>query len=252
MKLLFVESFKKIDKKFIYVVLFDFLFYLGIAAAVLIVSKLLIWSLGSFFMLPGKLMAMSKMSDLAQLGASDDLGMLLNQFKGKLALTFIVLWFLFVLVFTFFKGPAWSFVTKQRLNKKYLLQFCKLNLWLLGSIMVLCLLFFWLTKPAVTGFVLLLIFSIALYLAPILYAVFNPNTAIKDLFKKMWFVGVERFYYFLLPWIIAQVLVLVIIVVVGLLASFFPSGGAFILFAAMILWQAWFKYYIYLVARSIK
>ena len=254
MKLLFVESFKKIDKKFAYVILFDFIFYIALALAILLFSKLLAWSFGSFLQIPGKLLAMSKMSDLAQIDAGmAGASTLLNQFKSKLALSFISFWVLTVAVFTVFKGVVWAFVSKQKINKKFLLQFLKLNLWWIGIITLIGLIIFWLTKPAATGFSVLLLSALALYFTPVFYSIFDPRKDIKELFTKLWHVGVERFYYFILPYALSCALLFVCLGVLGLvMLSIIPDAAIFVLFAFFVVWQSWIKYYIYSVARSIK
>jgi len=254
MKLMFIESFKKIDKKFIYVVLFDFLFYVGLALSFILFSKLMMWAFGSFFQIPGKLLAMSKMSELAQVEIGlDGAGALLNQFKSKLAISAISIWLLFVVVFTFFKGAAWGFVSKKKLDKKYFTQFLKLNLWWFGILGLLFLIIFWLTKPTATGFSVLLLAALALYFTPVFYSIFDPRKDIKELFARLWHVGVERFYYFILPFLLAKAILLIYLgIIASIVMAIAPDAAVYVLFAFFVVWQAWFKYYIYLVARSIK
>ncbi|MBW3002188.1 hypothetical protein KY338_03455 [Candidatus Woesearchaeota archaeon] len=254
MKLLFVESFRKIDKRFVYVVLFDFLFYAGLALSVILFLKLLAWGLGSLHQLPGKFLAMSRMSDFGQLGAgAEDLGLLLNQFKAKLFVAFVVFWLFVVLVFTFFKGLAWSFVLGQKIDRKFLIKFFKLNLWWLGIIAGMFLVVFWLTKPAATGFSVMLLLALALYFTPVFYALFNPKKDVRDLFARLWHVGIERFYFFILPFIAAKLVLFVFLAVMAVvLLAVVPDIALYGLFACFVVWQSWFKYYVCLVAGRIK
>ena len=195
MKSLFIESFKKLNKKFIYVVLFDFLFYAALIVSFFLFSKLVVWSIGSLYTIPGKLMAMSKMSGLEQLGANaESASLLLNQFKSKIVLSLVVFWFMVVLAFTLFKAAAWSFVTKQKINKKLCKYVFKFNLYWFGALAVLAIILFFITRPAVTGISLLILSIIALYLTPMCYALFNPNKSIKELFKRLWRVAIEKIY----------------------------------------------------------
>ena len=254
MKSLFIRSFKRIDKRFIYVALFDFLFYLGVAFSFWIFAKLLVWSLGSFFMVSGAVLSAGSIAGFDQVAASaGDLGLLLRQFQGKLALSFAVLWLLLVIVFTFFKGLAWGFVSGQKLGRRYFAQFFRLNLLWLGCLALLCLFLFGVLKPGAAGLVLLLLSIIAVYLTSVLYAVFNPGAGIKDLFRMLWRAGIERFYLFAVPWVIAVSLLLAFVfLVIALLAVFYQNAALFALFAVLVLWQAWFKYYLYLAAGGIK
>ncbi|MBD3304325.1 hypothetical protein GF343_04205 [Candidatus Woesearchaeota archaeon] len=254
MKMLFIESFKKIDKKFVYVVLFDLLFYAGLALSVVLFSKLLIWAFGSFLQIPGKLLALSKMTEFSQLEAGfEGAGMLLDQFRSKLVISFAVLWVLVVAVFTFFKGSAWAFVSKTRLDKKYFIKLLKLNLWWFGVIGLLVLVIFWFTKPAATGFSVLLLAGLSICFTAVFYSVFDPKKSVRELFQKLWYVGVERIYYFILPFLLAKVILILYLGIIAFIAMLVvPDIALYVLFAFFVVWQAWFKYYIYLVARGIK
>jgi len=254
MKSLFIKSFKKLDKKFIFVILLDFLFYASLIIAFFLFSKLVMWSIGSLYTLPGKLMAMSKMSGLEQLGTSaESASILLNQFKSKIVLSMIAFWFMIVLAFTLFKGAAWSFVTKQKINKKFFKYVFKFNLIWFGVFALLGAILFFVTKPAVTGIALLVLSIIALYLTPISYALFNPKKSIKDLFKRLWHVAVERIYLFILPALIAiAVLFGLLIIISSILVRIVPEFIALPILLIIVVWQSWSKYYIYLVARKIK
>jgi len=254
MKMLFIESFKKIDKKFVYVVLFDLLFYAGLVLSVILFSKLLVWAFGSFLQIPGKLLALSKMTEFSQLEAGfEGAGMLLDQFRSKLVISFTVLWVLVVAVFTFFKGSAWAFVSKSRLDKKYFVKFLKINLWWFGIIGLLVLVVFWFTKPAATGFSVLLLAGLAVYLTTVFYSIFDPKKSVKELFQKLWHVGVERIYCFILPFVLAKVILVLYLGIIAFVALLVvPDIALYVLFAFFVVWQAWFKYYVYLVARSVK
>jgi hypothetical protein len=254
MKSLFIESFKKLDKKFIYVILLDFLFYAFLLIVFIIFSKLLLWSVGSLSALPGKLIAMSEMGNLEQLGSNaESAALLLNQFKSKIVLSLVLFWFMIVLAFTLFKGAAWSFVTKQKIGKELCTYVFKFNLIWFGIFALLGMGLFFVTKPAVTGIVLIILFLIMLYLTPLSYALFNPKKSLKDLPKRVWHVAVERIYLFILPILLScAILVGLWIIAIGIMTRFLPGivfVSAMIIF---IVWQSWFKYYIYDVARKIK
>ena len=254
MKSLFIESFKKLNKKFIYVILFDFLFYAALIIAFFLFSKLLMWSIGSLYTLPGKLMAMSKMSGLDQLGTSaESASILLNQFKSKIVLSMVAFWFMIVLAFTLFKGAAWSFVTKQKISKKLCKSVFKFNLYWFGVFALLGAVLFFVTKPAVTGIVLIILFLIMLYLTPLSYALFNPKKNIQELLKRLWHVAIERIYLFILPGLLScAILVGMWVIVIGILTRFLPGLAFVSALFIFIVWQAWFKYYIYDIARRIK
>gem|GEM_PF-4855484 len=252
-KTLFIESFKRLNKRFIWVILADFLFYAAFILAAFLFAKLLAWSLGSLFALPGKLLAITKAADFAQLeGSMQGTGLLLSQFKAKIFLSFALFWLLSVIVFTIFKGIAWGFVSGQRLNKKFFKQFFKLNLLWLGGIALISLLLFAVTKPAATGLSVLILFAIAVYLTPICYAVFTPRKEIKEILKRTWHVGVEKFYLFIIPVIIANLFLFICSMIASLVVYIAPSISGFVLLAVAVIWSSWFKYYLYLIARKIK
>lgn len=250
----FIESFKNIDKRFIYVLLCDLLFFAALALSIMVFAKILLWGLGSFFQIPGKMLALSKMADLTQADAAlEGVGMMMNQFKSKIALSFIVLWASFVLSFTVFKGIAWGVIKKQDINKKYFIQFIKLNACWFAIISVVLILFFLLTKPSTTGFAVVLLFAVSLYFTPLLYAVFNQKKAIKENFKRLWYVGVEKIYYFILPGIAGFFILFFLMIILSAVVMKVSAGSlGYVLLAGFALWQSWFKYYIHVVVRNIR
>lgn len=250
----FIDSFKKIDKKFVYVLLCDLLFFAALAIAISLFVKIFLWGLGSFFSIPGKMLALSRMADLTQADAAlEGMGMLMNQFKSKIALSFIVLWASVVLSFTIFKGIAWGIIKKQKLNKAYFMQLIKLNACWFAIIALLMVLFFMLTKPSTTGFAVVLLFALSVCFTPLLYAVFDPKKTIKEIFKRLWHVGVERIYYFVLPGLAGFFILFFWMIILSVIVmKLLPGSIGYVLLAGFALWQAWFKYYIHVVVRSIR
>ena len=124
---------------------------------------------------------------------------------------------------------------------------------IVGAIAVITLLFFKLTKPSATGFSIFLLILLTLYLTPVCCAVFDPKKGVRDLLKRVWRVGVERFYYFILPVLAAFGILLLLAMIISSISLYvFPDIGVWFLLAAFVVWQSWFKYYFYFVARKIK
>lgn len=254
MKSLFIESFRKLDKSFVYVVLLDFLFYAGLIICFIALSKLLIWSIGSLYELPGKLTALSRMESLEQLGSNaEGAAMLLQQFKAKLMLSLVMFWLLVVVVFTVFKAPAWSFVTGLKLSRKLFVHALRFNLLWFGAIALLGIFLFFVSRPAVAGIVLMILFFVAAYLTPVSYSLLNPRKKMAWVLKKLWHVAFERIYLFIVPAVISfAVLALVLILVTAVIINFVPEWTLLPLFVVFVLWQSWCKYYIYLIVRKIR
>lgn len=254
MKSLFIQSFKELDRKFALVILADILFYAAVIFAGVLALKIAATGVSAFYQIPADMLDITKISDISQFDTGlEQASELLGTFKSRITISLAGFWLLLVIAFAVFKGIAWSFVTKQKLSKKYFTQFFKLTLcWLAGTAAML-LFIFWIAKPGATGFLLLLIISIASYIVPISYAVFKPSRSVKDAFKQAWHAGVERIYYFMLPTIAASIMILLLLGVLAMIGLFIPQTATAVLtLLAIITWQSWLKYYIYAVARGIK
>ena len=254
MKLLFTQSFKEIDRKFAFVVLADLAFYIALAAIVIISLKIAAAGASAFYQIPAEMLDITQISDISQFDAGlEQAAALLEQFKTSITLSILFFIALFIIIFTLFKGIAWAIITKQKLGRKYFLQFFKLMLCMLGGTMLLLALVFWTTNPAATSFAALLLFSIASYIIPVSCAIFKPNKTIKEMLKQTWHVGIERFYHFVLPTTASGLILLALIFIIASAGLFLPATAASaLMLAAMIAWQSWLKYYLYLVARGIK
>jgi len=255
MKSEFIESFAGLNKRFVYVILLDVLFYASLIVSFVVFSKLLVWSLGSLYDIPGRLAAMADMTNVDQLGSTAlSAGKMLSAFKMKIFFSLIVFWFFIVLSFTLFKAAAWSFVSKKNITRRFCWYVFKFNLVWFGAFALLSLILFFVSKPTVTGIALIVLFLLLLYFTPICYALFNPKKNLKWLSKRVWRVTVEKIYLFIVPFLLALLILICLSVVVsGILFRFLPQGFAFYssLFVFLI-WQAWFKYYIFAVARRVK
>jgi hypothetical protein len=131
------------------------------------------------------------------------------------------------------------------------MQLFRLNLLWFAVLFIILFFLFMIAKPSAASFLILLVLSVALYLTPILYALFDPKKTIRELLKRLWFVSIERFYYFILPWMAANVILLVWMLVLNIFMLKF-SFSIYILLAGFVLWQSWFKYYIHAVVRGIR
>jgi len=177
----------------------------------------------------------------------------MSQFKSKIALSFIFLWVSFVLSFVVFKGIAWGLIKEQKLEKKYFIQFLKLNACWFALISAVLILLFMLTKPSTTGFAVVLLFALSVYFTPLLYAVFNQKRKIKENLKRLWHVGVEKIYYFILPGLVGFFILFFLMIILSAVVMKVSTGSlGYVLLAGFVLWQSWFKYYIHVVVRNIR
>ena len=254
MKSIFIQSFKEIDRKFALVILADILFYAAVIFAGVLALKIASTGISAFYQIPADMLDITKIGDLSEFDKGlEQTSELLSTFKSRITISFVVLLLLLIAAFALFKGIAWSFVTKQKMSRKYFMQFFKLTLCWLGGTAALLLFSFWITKPGATGFLLLLIFSIASYIIPISYALFKPSKSMKEAFKQIWHVGFERIHLFILPTIIASIIMLILLWIVAIIGMLVPQAATAVLaLLAIIAWQSWLKYYIYAVARGIK
>lgn len=255
MKSEFIESFAGLNKRFVYVILLDILFYVSLVVSFVVFSKLLVWSLGSLYDIPGRLAAMADMTDVGQLGSTAlGAGKMLSAFKMKIFFSLIVFWFFIVLSFTLFKAAAWSFVSKNNINRRFCWYVFKFNLVWFGAFALLGIILFFVSKPAVTGIALIVLFLLLLYFTPLCYALFNPKKDLKWLSKRVWHVAVEKIYWFIVPFLLALlILICSSVVISGILIRFLlPSFVFYSSLFVFLVWQAWFKYYIFTVARRIK
>ena len=254
MKSLFFQSFKEIDRRFAFVLLAEIAFYAALVITTIISLKIAAVGVSAFNQIPAEMLDITKISDISQFDTGlEQAAALLGTFKTHVTLSILFFLAMLIISFTVFKGIAWAIVSKQKMSKKYFLQFFKLMLCMLGGTALLIALLFWATLPAATGFLTMLILSIASYIIPISCAIFKQNKTIKELLKQTWHVGIERIHYFVLPTIASGVIIFALILIIASAGMLMPATAtSLLLLAAIIIWQAWMKYYIYIVAKGIK
>lgn len=254
MELLFIQSFKEIDRRFVFVLLAEIAFYAALIITAVISLKIAAVGVSAFNQIPVEMLDITKISDISQFDAGlEQAAALLGTFKTHITLSILFFLAMFIIIFTVFKGIAWAIVSRQKMGRKYFLQFFKATACMIGGTAILLVIAFWATIPAATGFLTMLILSIASYIIPVSCAIFKPNKTIKELLKQAWHVGVERIHYFVLPTIASGVIIFALILIIASAGMLMPATAtSLLLLAAIIIWQSWLKYYIYLVARGIK
>jgi hypothetical protein len=254
MKLKFIQSFKEIDRRFVFVLLAEIAFYAALVITAVISLKIAAAGVSAFSQIPVEMLDITQISDVSQFDTGlEQAASLLGTFKTHITLSILFFIAMFIISFTVFKGIAWAIVTKQKMGRKYFLQFFKAAACMIGGTAILLVIVFWATLPAATGFLTMLILSIASYIIPVSCAVFKLNKTIKEWLKQAWHVGIERIYHFILPTITSGIIILILILIIASAGLLMPATAtSLLLLVSIIIWQAWLKYYIYLVARGIK
>ena len=234
----FLNSFKKLDKRVIYIVFCDFLFLL------LLIAGLFLWNANiskKIAEIPVDLL--QDPESLSPEMAEQTLSLLKAPLISVMIATIILLTFIF-LIWTFFKGIIWNLVLKKKFGLKYYYKFILLNLfwfalWLIPAFLIIISLK---RKPSAIFLLLVLIFLI--YFTNILYILFTKRNLIKEALKNTFKLGFNKIHFFLLPYILMLVTMLIISLILWP-THFLPERiYTSISTLALVFYLAWLRFYL--------
>ncbi|TKJ17699.1 hypothetical protein CEE44_04165 [Candidatus Woesearchaeota archaeon B3_Woes] len=150
-----------------------------------------------------------------------------------------------------FKGLIWFRIANKKFNFNYSKKFILLNLlWFLIWITPAILLFFVLKKEII-AYLLVIITILLLHFTNLLYISFTKNPKLSSI-KKAFKIGIKKIHLFILPYLIAIIIFLVISQLYWLY-NFMPGNTSTIITVLiLIIYLAWFRIYLYNVVKDIK
>jgi len=239
---IFLDSFKKIDLKIFPIVFLDLVFY-SLAPLIAITT---------FKIIQDKALALTLPQNLLQVGAenADKLLADLRGFYFLLIAMLILMSITIILDWSIFKGLAWGLTIKRKFNFKFFLRFFLLNLPWLGSFIILIFLFAFAFKQASLPIYMLILLIIWIYFTNIIYTLFIKNPNLKSI-KKAFKLAFTKFHYFILPYTVLLIILIMIYLVMNL-TILLPFGIGFTIMILMLLFYlAWARFYIVDVIESI-
>jgi len=234
----FLNSFKKLDKQIIYIVLCDFLFLL------LLMAGLFLWNAKiskNIAEIPADLL--QNPENLSPEMAEQTLSTIKGHIISIMAYTILLLVFVF-LAWTLFKGIIWNIILKKKFTLKYYKKFTLLNLlwfalWLIPVILIIISLK---RKPSAIFLLLALIFLI--YFTNILYILFTKKNLIKHALKNTFNLGLNKIHFFLLPYALMLITMLIISLIIWP-ANFLPERVfTSISTIVLVFYLAWARFYL--------
>lgn len=232
----FVDSFK-VDLRFLYCILYDFICY-GIIFLVLRVYQNLLTKL---------LMKMPNPSILQSMDPSNpEITQTLAALKGvffSLILYSILFFIVAFLIWCLFKGLIWKQMFNQRFTFKFYKKFLLANVLWLVIWLIPIILFFIFVKQNVLVYLLIIIFFLMIYLTYILYIKSIKEKKIKKIIKATFRVGFKRIHHFIIPVILMIIVFLILTQIYWLFKGLSQGVQAIILLFILIVFIAWTRFY---------
>lgn len=250
----FIKSFKEINKKTIYVVLCDILFYF--VSFVLFLLTILILKIQSSIILK----TMPDLSNLqalqTSLEAQEQAILQLGGLKYLFlywVITILIAFFILILIVSFFKGIIWSNISKEKFDFKFYMRFSLLNLIYYFGLILILILTFAAMKPAFAGIFWLIEFLLFTYLTNISYGIFDKEVKIRKNIKKATIIGFQKFYRFLLPLLNFFWVIIFVLIVIGIVSKILPERFLMLLsILFLFIYLAWARIYFALIVKSIE
>ncbi len=247
----FVESFK-FEKKHLFVVLFDYIYYI----LFIFFSTLYIYRI-----LP-KLDIMQEATPLLQeisLSPTTISAEALSQISSIESAMFqfkfysIVISVLLIISYCFFKYLIWRFLLNKKLDLKSFGKFIILNILIFITLLITILLTYTITKIEIFPILLILIFLLLIYFICLLHPIFNITDNLIRSIKITFSKGITRCYHFIIPYItFFIVLVLMFFYIIPMLVFLPDMLHLFVVLLVIVLYLTWTKLYILAVLKKLK
>lgn len=232
---IFRDSFKKIDLRIFQIIFFDLVFY----------SLIPLIAITTFKMIESKAKTINLPMSLLQLETENAEKLLsdLTGFYFLLIATVILILLTIIIDWSIFKGLAWGFTVKRKFNFKFFLRFFLLNLAWLGIFIILIFLFAFAFKQELLPIYMSILLIVWIYFTNIIYALFTKKGDLKSI-KKAFKLGFTKVHYFILPYTVLLVILLIIYFIMSLI-TFLPYGiGLALIILILLFYFAWARFYI--------
>ena len=245
---LFVKSFKELDKKLIYTIILDILFYVVLLGIVVFTFASLKWNFEAVKeAIPTLTYILGDVENIATEDAAQKLTELNAAFFIAIARTILILLVIFIVSLMagiFFKALIWTRILHKKLDIHFYRRFTLLNmLWIVPWALAIVILLFAIKSMFVFFYIILIIF-LFLHFTNILYVLFEKKKKFSIILKETFMLGTGKIHHFILPYVWVALLFFLLVNILGLL-SFLPWRIYVMLFIlALFLYFAWVRIYI--------
>lgn len=234
----FLESFKKLDVRLLYSILYDVIGYVLIGGCIKVYQTVLY-----------KLLY--KLPDISSLQSIDPSNPQIAQVLASLKIVFsqlaiytLLLGAAVFLIWVFFKGIIWSAVLKKSVDFKFYRKFLLVNLlWGLIWFFVLILSFIF-VKQNVLAYLAIIFFMLLIYLTCILYYNSVKEKKIKRIFNETFRIGLKRIYYFIIPAVVMFLVFFILMQSYWFFIRLSDVVQAVIFIIIGIVFVAWTRFYV--------
>ena len=242
----FVQSFK-LNKSFFYTLLLDIVHYIVLFLIFIIINRLMLPHLSSMQQ------ALPMIQNINALTAEEISQQILplNAVLVKIQFYILLLFVLFLVNWTFFKGVIWNVIRKRRLfSLNHHLKLLGFNAaYFIAFIIIFYMLFRTLRQDAFSYVILFIVIPLFIYLGIIFYAVLE-----KKLFASLKKTGriMLRPFNFIIPVLLILALSYILLIIVSLL-SFLPAVLYIIIVLLIFLaFIAWARFYLASIIHNIE
>lgn len=253
-KRIFIDSFKEIDIRFIFMFLYDLAIVSIIAVSFIAFSYLVrIKSAG---------INLLSMNELQKLPTSElaNITVNLQEFLIILLIGFLLFAVILFIAMSYFKGRIWFLIADKKYTNKIAVKFFILNgIWIFLWILPITGLILIMQKDFVAPFVVI-VFPIMLHFTIVLHILFTKikddkkiTTIFKtylDIFKKTFYIGVTKSYMLFLPYLIMFIMFFVVMQLYWFY-MYVPDNITFVISIGMFLiFIGWQRIYLHLVLKD--
>lgn len=241
----FVDSFKNIDLRLVYSVLYDFIGY----GLIIICFRIYQYFLEKLFV---------KMPSTSLLQSLDATSAQLTQTLAALKAVFfwlilysVLLFIVILLIWCLFKGLIWNQIFNKKFTFKFYKKFLLVNLLWVVIWLIPIVLFFIFVKQNVLVYLLIIVFILMIYLSYILYIESIKQKKIKEIIKETFRIGFKKIYYFIIPGIVMVILFFILMQLYWLFKGLSQVVQAIIFLIILIVFIAWTRFYVVNVVEGI-
>lgn len=242
---LLLQSFKQLDSRMFFIVLYDLLFFaISIFAAFIFGRILQNSSLGMQLVQLDQLTNMSKPE-------LDNVLAVFQKFLYILIGGMILLAIIIFVLMCIFKALIWFTVANKQTTVKNIKKFLLINLiWFLAWIVPSVLIGF-IIKQELLRLLIMIVVPLLMHFTNILYVLFTSDHHI-IIIKKAFAIGIKKIHLFIIPYILSSA-VLLLVSTLYWVYKFLPESAVSIIgFLIMLFYMAWSRKYFYIVIEDIK
>lgn len=244
----FAYSFKSLDRKILYVVVFNLVFYLVLLACYNSLSTAIMKQAEPVFAIAG---ADFKAGNDAALQANMEI---IDTFYRNMASYMGGIIVLLLAVYGITNLLVWSTITGTRIKKAkkaFMAKFIALSALLAAAAIGLTMLVIWSVRTAVVPYWLLVLVILYIHLGTIAYISYFMKKKIGKSIKSAFSTGFARLHHFIVPYILVALVFIVLNYATAFISKGPLLGNMTFYFIVFIFFIAWFRIYVYSFAKDL-